>query len=252
MKNILRSTARILFGKILPRLPYRVVKGPLKGVKFILGTLGGEGGGASVYFNMIEPSQTQSFIKTVKKDDVLFDVGANVGYYTVLGSRLAGAKGKVFSFEPLVRNISYLYKHVKINRLENVSIIPCACSDAISIVAFFQNPNTAMGHIANHENTSVSNNGMTIVPAITLDAVAAKLNIRPDVLKIDVEGAELTVLHGAESIISNSKPAIFLSVHSNELRTECLKYLLKFGYKFEPLEEHYENAMEFLCLPNTE
>jgi len=249
--KILRSIGEVIAGEILPRLPYSVMKGPLKGFKFILGSLSGKGGGATVYFNLIEPIQTQSFIKAVKKGNVLFDVGANVGYYTVLGSKLVGSEGKVFSFEPLVRNISYLYRHVEINKLENVNIIPCACSDSFAIVNFVQENNTAMGHIEDKIANS-SNIKMTVALSITLDEVATKLNIKPSVLKIDVEGAELSVLHGAEAIISNLKPFIFLSVHSDLLRTECLNYLSKFGYKFEPLQENLdiENSMEFLCMPS--
>lgn len=249
MTNILRSTARVFFGKILPRLPYRVIKGPLKGIKFILGSHSGEGGGASVYFNMVEQMQTESFLKNVKKGDILFDVGANVGYYTVLGSRLTGSQGKVFAFEPLVSNISYLHRHVKINKLENVTIIPCACSDAQSIVTFFHNDNNAMGRIESSEIEGVNESKMTLVSTVSLDAVADKLNTIPNIIKIDVEGAELSVLRGAERIISTSKPLIFLSVHSDMLRTTCLKYLSDFGYTFAPLQEDHENAMEFLCSP---
>jgi FkbM family methyltransferase len=247
MKDLLRDTARLLFSKFLPRVAYPVLKGPLKGAKFILGTHGGAGGGASVYFNGIEPVQTQAFIKTLKKGDVLFDVGANVGYYTVLGSRLAGNQGKVFSFEPLVRNISYLYRHVKINKLDNVTIIPSACSNNQSIVTFLESPIASMGRIENSAINTASTNA-TLVSTVSLDAVAAKLTAQPNVLKIDVEGAELAVLQGAEKIITDFKPAIFLSVHSPQLRIDCLNYLKNFGYNFEALEQDQENALEFLCL----
>jgi FkbM family methyltransferase len=250
--KILRSTAEILFGKILPRLPYSVIKGPLKGLKFILGSLSGKGGGGTVYFGLIEPMQTRSFVKTLKNGDILFDVGANVGYYTALGSKIVGSGGEVYSFEPLVRNISYLYRHVEINKLKNVNIIPCACSDSFAIVNFVQENNTAMGHIEDNKISDAYDMKITTVLSITLDEVASKLGIKPSVLKIDVEGAELAVLHGAESIISNFKPFIFLSVHSDLLRTECLNYLSKFGYSFEPLQEklEIETAMEFLCTAN--
>src|SRR5258708_797490 len=104
MDNLIRSTARIVFGKLMPKLAYPVICGPLQGSRFILGTLAGEGGGSSVYFNLLEPEQTSAFVNTVKNGMVLFDIGANVGYYTILGARLVGSKGKVFSFEPLIKN----------------------------------------------------------------------------------------------------------------------------------------------------
>lgn len=250
MKRLLRATAKVMFGKMLPKLPYRVLTGPLKGAKIILGALEGEGGGATAYFNMMEPTQTAHFSSVVKKGHVVFDVGANVGYYTILGARLAGSQGQIFSFEPLVRNIAYLHRHVALNKLKNVSIIPSACSDKIEVAGFYPEGNAAIGHL---ESTSdLPLNGavkMTLVPTVTLDAVANKLSVRPDILKIDVEGAELAVLKGAETILSLHKPAIFLSVHSETLRKTCLDYLSGFGYKFTPLLDDAEHAMEFLCLP---
>jgi FkbM family methyltransferase len=249
MKNLARLAAQAIFGKLLPKKAYPVISGHLRGAKFVLGTLEGEGGGGSVYFNLVEPEQTEIFAKNLDSGDVFFDVGANVGYYTVLGSRLVGERGQIVSFEPLVRNLSHLYRHVTINKLQNVSIIPSACSDKISLESFSSGQNTAMGYLTNEdklEKNSVSNN-LTLVSTVTLDAVAERLKIVPKVIKIDVEGAELSVLRGARETVLPAKPKIFLSLHSENLRTECLEYLKGFGYEFEPLGEDKENTMEFLC-----
>jgi FkbM family methyltransferase len=59
----------------------------------------------------------------------VFDMGANVGCYTILASRLVGATGRVAAFEPLVRNLSYLHRHKELNRAENVQIVPFAVSN---------------------------------------------------------------------------------------------------------------------------
>ena len=91
------------------------MRGPLKGAKFILGTLSGSGGGASVYFGMTEPEQTSAFVATLKNGQVFFDVGANVGYCTILGSRIVGSRGRVLAFEPAIRNVTYLYRHSILN-----------------------------------------------------------------------------------------------------------------------------------------
>lgn len=245
----LRSSAKVISGRILPRLPYPVLTGPLKGSRIILGALEGAGGGATVYFNMMEPMQTAYFSRMVKEGQVVFDVGANVGYYTILGAKLVGMQGKVFAFEPLARNIAYLHRHVSLNRLSNVSIIPCACSDKIEVAAFYPEENAAVGHL---ESTSdkpfTAGSKITLVPTLTLDAVSNKLSVWPDILKIDVEGAELSVLKGAKNILSNYKPTIFLSVHSEALRNVCLAYLTTFNYEFTPLLDDAQHAMEFLCI----
>jgi FkbM family methyltransferase len=246
MNQLLRRVGRTVYGKILPRRAYRVMRGHLRGAKFVLGTLEGEGGGGSVYFNLVEPEQTSAFVENLADGEVFFDVGANVGYYTVLGSRLVGENGLVVAFEPVARNLAHLYNHVALNKLENVSIIPAACSDEISLAAFSTGPNNAMGHLTDGNNETPGKNLM-LVPTVTLDAVAERLGVVPQVLKIDVEGAELSVLRGASSKILPAKPRIFLSLHSETLRTDCLEYLRKFGYEFEPLGEDKNDSMEFLA-----
>lgn len=249
MSQFLRRVGQTIYGKILPRRAYRVMRGHLRGAKFILGALEGEGGGGSVYFNLVEPEQTSAFAENLTAGDIFFDVGANVGYYTVLGSRLVGAKGLVVAFEPVARNLAHLYNHIDINRLENVSIIPAACSDEISLAAFSTGPNNAMGHLTggNNSNNETPGKDILLVPTVTLDTVAERFGVVPQVLKIDVEGAELSVLHGASSRILPAKPKIFLSLHSEQLRTDCLKYLENFGYEFEPLGEDKNDSMEFLA-----
>lgn len=250
MNKLLRAAGRKIFGDLLPKRAYPVLRGRLRGARFVLGTLEGAGGGGSVYFDLVEPEQTAVFAENLNPGDVFFDVGANVGYYTVFGSRLVGARGQVVAFEPVVRNVSHLYRHIIINDLQNVSIIPSACSDEISLAAFSAGQNTAMGHLTERTDTEKGNSSgnLNLVSTVTLDSVAEKLNRVPNVVKIDVEGAELAVLHGAENKILPAKPKIFLSLHSETLRVSCLAYLKRFGYRFEPIGDDEANAMEFLCV----
>ncbi len=158
MSQFLRRVGRAVYGKILPRRAYKVLRGPLRGAKFVLGTLEGAGGGGSVYFNLTEPEQTAVFAESLTDGDVLFDVGANVGYYTVLGSRIVGENGFVVAFEPVARNLSHLYNHVTINNLQNVSIIPAACSDEIGLASFSTGQNNAMGHLTGNSDDDDGDN----------------------------------------------------------------------------------------------
>ena len=80
---------------------------------------------------------------------MLFDIGANVGYYTILGARLVGPRGKVVAVEPVVRNLAYLYRHIVLDKASNVSIVSAACSDTVSITTFSLGQNFAMGYLAN-------------------------------------------------------------------------------------------------------
>ena len=133
----MRKYLRYISGKLLPKdWPYPILRGPLRGTRFILGAGAGAGGGASVYFNLVEPVQTKAFCEMVHRGNTVFDIGANVGYYTLLASRLVGDKGLVVAFEPAVRNLSYLYRHVSLNCATNVMIVPAACAATCFLAAF--------------------------------------------------------------------------------------------------------------------
>jgi FkbM family methyltransferase len=243
MSSMVRSIARILSGKLMPRIAYPVLRGPLRNAWFVLGALEGEGGGATVYFNMLEPEQTAAMADLLKKGQVLFDIGANVGFYTVLGSRLVGAEGKVLAFEPVARNLAYLYRHIAMNKLRNVMIVSAACSETVSLALFTAGANNAMGHLAGEgERGSVS-----LVPTVSVDALVQRTGIAPHVMKIDVEGAELSVLKGARTTLQKHGPAVFLSTHSDKLRTDCLAYLKGCGFRYEALGPDTKDPSSFLA-----
>jgi FkbM family methyltransferase len=223
---------------MLPRWSYPVLQGPLRGARFVLGSLAGEGGGASVYFGAVEREQTTSLVATLRPGNVFFDIGANVGYYSILGSRLVGPRGRVIALEPAVRNIALLYQHITINRTANVRIVPAACADRLSIARFSGGENFATGHI------SESDAGGAIVPTITVDALTKIIGL-PDVIKIDVEGAEADVLRGASETFACSAPVIYLSVHSSDLRSRCLALLATLGYVASPLRTDEPEPTEY-------
>ncbi len=139
MINISKSDFRTHFGKLL-RFPPKLIpgktvlpilQGPLKGKKWIKGSsING------CWLGTYELDKQVLFSKYIKSGMTVFDVGANVGYYSLLASVLTGKEGKVFSFEPLPENISYLKKHIALNKLKNVSVVEKAVSNEISKMRF--------------------------------------------------------------------------------------------------------------------
>lgn len=249
--NPLHTGARFVFGKLAPKWPYPVLRGPLRGCRYLLGATAGAAGGVSVHLGMQEVEQSQCLTKLLQAGQVFFDVGANVGFYTLLGSRLVRSIGQVVAFEPMPRNLAFLYRHVRLNRADNVTILPLACADTLATELFIAGENHALGRLEGRNGeaggSSPRSSGM-LVATISLDVAAEKLGLRPDVIKIDVEGAELRVLEGAANILAQVRPAIFLSVHSDRLRDACLAHLGKFGYQIEPLNSRStEDATEFLA-----
>jgi FkbM family methyltransferase len=244
-QKVTRAAARFIFGKLLPRWPYPVVRGPLRGNRFILGATAGEAGGVSVHLGIQEVEQTQRLTELLRPGQTFFDVGANVGFYSLLGSRLVRPNGSVMAFEPSPRNIAFLHRHIALNHADNITVVPLACAQDESTATFVTGENNSLGHLANTENEKANT---VIVGTVSLDTAVTKFGTAPDVIKIDVEGGEFDVLHGAAQLLASHRPIIFLSTHSDELRQSCLQYLCAHGYDLEPLNSAtIESATEFVA-----
>ena len=251
--NPLHAGARFVFGKLAPKWPYPVLRGPLRGCRYLLGATAGAAGGVSVHLGIQEVEQSQCLIKFLQAGQVFFDVGANVGFYSLLGARIVQSKGRVVAFEPFPRNLAFLYRHIELNKVKNVTILPFACADQFATEKFLRGENHALGHLDTataSETKGPVDPAAMLVATISLDEAAEKLGLCPDVMKIDVEGAELRVLRGAAGILAQMRPVLLLSAHSDELRRACLLYLSEMAYRVEPLNsEEIETATEFLALP---
>lgn len=226
--------------RIIPReMVVRILRGPLKGVKWVTGS-----SIHGCWLGNFEKDKQIILSKIIKKGTISYDIGANVGFYTLLFSKLVGDKGKVFSFEPLPRNLDYLNDHLKLNEISNVSLYDYAISDSTGEVFFDDSVDNSMGHITDRPSKLK-------VSTISLDELYEQGKIPlPNYIKIDVEGAEWLVLKGAKSILLESKPTIFLATHGSQIHKDCIDFLRSLGYKLIPigtgsLEETDEIIAEF-------
>jgi FkbM family methyltransferase len=200
-----------------------VLQGRLRGAKWIVGS-----GNHGCWLGSYEFDKQRIFGETVQPGCVVYDIGANVGFYSLLSARLVGNSGKVYSFEPLEQNLRYLRRHVDLNHLENVTVLPVAVSEKRGVCCFEEGLNTSMGHLSSQGNLTV--------PVVALDELLASGEIvAPDFLKIDVEGAELLVLLGARYILEVYHPTLFLATHGNEVHQQCCEFLMGLGYQLSPL-----------------
>jgi len=210
------------FLKIIPNsIVVPVLQGRLRGKKWIKGS-----GVNGYWLGSYENDQVNVFEKNIKNRDIFFDIGANVGFYSLLAAEIVGPLGKVFSFEPFPENFKYLKKHIEINKYKNIFPYQIAVSDKNGI-AFF-------GGVINRSQGRLVESGELKVETIKLDDWIdnEKLPI-PNVLKIDVEGAEFLVLKGLENILKKFHPKIFLSIHNEKVKNECFAILDECGYNLE-------------------
>jgi FkbM family methyltransferase len=232
-------------GKLL-RLPLRLIP-PSFHVPILQGRLRGSwwvAGSSShgCWLGSYEHAKRVTFEQTVREGDVVCDVGAHVGFYTLLSSVLVGPGGKVFAFEPVPRNLKYLRRHIGMNRLVNVTVVEAAVTDHSGEGSFEEQPDTTQGRL--------SEGGSLLVPTVSLDELwlAGKVPT-PRVIKIDVEGGEMSVLAGARSLLEARRPILFLSTHGPEVHGECLRFLRHCGYVVRALDGRpVQEALELLAV----
>lgn len=189
-----------------------------------------------------EREQTRLFEQHVRSGATVLDVGAHVGYYTLISAVLAGPSGRVHAFEPNPRNAEFLRRHVRINRLDNVRVEQAAVSDGAGTARFDFGTGSGTGHLADA--------GALEVRTLRLDDYCAEHGLAPAVIKIDVEGAEVSVLQGARETLARHRPVVFLSTHGPEVHRASLAFLRELGYRVAPiLGGDVETTTEVLATP---
>lgn len=169
------------------------------------------------------------YLKKINKGDVVFDIGANIGYYTTLFSELCGTKGRVHSFEPVPTTFQKLLQSVEI--LDNVQTINKAVGDSIGVVDIYYNQNDS------EKASLIESNGPSVekikTPIITLDSYFNENKLeRLDLVKCDVESFELHVINGFKNTLQKYKPKLSIEVTiSDEERSRFFELLRKLGYK---------------------
>jgi FkbM family methyltransferase len=160
-----------------------------------------------------EEFTTKLFKEVVKEGDVVVDLGANLGYFTLLAAKLAGKRGKVYSFEPEPRNYNYLLKNIELNGYDNVFAIPKAVSDRSGKVKLYVCPYDSGHHTINQydgikaykPDFTDDKKDFVEVETVTLDEFFEGMKQSISVIKMDVEGAEMLALSGMDRVIRDSK-----------------------------------------------
>lgn len=200
-----------------------------------------------------DPSLTTFVENTLRAGDVFIDVGAHVGYFTLLASRRVGPAGRVLSIEPNPIALKQLTQNVERSLRQNVLIRHVACGESQGLVNI---------HLHTESNSSMASlsaanaTGGTVfeVACTTLDHLCQEHALpRATLIKIDVEGAELLVLRGMNRILRDLRPVIVLELEPQLLRAfgtplqAVLSLLAKTDYVIAPLGGH----SNYVCRPRT-
>lgn len=232
-KTLAGKILRAPFGLIPPDAKLPILQGKLRGKKWIAGSFF-----PGCWLGTYEHEKQILFEQLVRSGSVVFDIGAHVGFFTLLASVLVGPGGRVFAFEPLPRNLHYLKEHLQLNAIANAEVIEAAVADTGGVVTFDQGPEGLRGSFARIAALGLRGSPEAIINVKTLsldeEMVKGALPL-PHHMKIDVEGGELLVLSGARSLLSEARPTLFLSTHGNAVRQQCCALLWSLGYELSPI-----------------
>ena len=192
-----------------------------------------------------EPNETAYFKSSVEAGNVVLDIGANIGWFTLLGAKLSGSKGKVYSFEPRPETAKMLRRTIDHNNLQDqVQVFETALSDRwgemkLAVVPNAENPG---GSFLITDNNSSDYMPYVSIKTAPLDEMIK--GVKADFIKIDVEGAEPMVFAGARKTIQSSRPIILSELHPQQLKKvsnfsprEYIELLGAYGYSCFLLEE---------------
>lgn len=182
---------------------------------------------------------TNIFIGLIGKVSTFFDVGANIGYYSILGCKINPSL-TVFAFEPSTGVFIYMCENLKINRLlENVTVEPIALSDVNGKIDFYEMRNEKFPTIYNlsgEHNIGAKTDRITNkvkIESTTLDTYLSEIKINSvDLIKLDTEGAEYQILKGATKTIDTHKPIVICETLFNKIEKELDIIMRKHNYEF--------------------
>lgn len=201
----------------------KIMYGYLKGYKFVIT----ENSGWSPILGRWEPENHKIFAQLIRPGQTVFDLGANNGIHSLLFSKLVGNNGKVYAFEPLASNIEEIKKNCELNNVKNIQTVGSAVGSYDGEVKFVVGNSNKQGSI---KGIGTESGKELSVKLISLRTFIENENIRPDFIKIDIEGAESESLLGMGDLIKKLKPIFFVELHTPEQDKKVGEIFQQFDY----------------------
>lgn len=222
-----RASARGVLRRISAPLragPHPVASGPARGL--LIDTAGSR---PSYVLGTAEPLLQAFLSRHLAAGATMYDLGANVGFFTLVAAALVGPNGHVVSFEPSPRNAAALRRNVELNGLSQVIVREAAVSDVVGEASF---------DVAGDDQSGALGRGGSIVATTTVDVEVRRTGCVPNVIKIDVEGAEDLVIAGMPATLDAHQPIIICEIHTDRpsFAHAVPRALATAGYTLEWLE----------------
>jgi FkbM family methyltransferase len=198
-----------------------------------------------------EPRVFDYLKKRIQPGDVVFDVGAHVGLFTVLLARWVGPSGHVFAFEPTPVTRAALTDHLNLNEVANrVTVCPLAVSDKEG-KSFVYTVSNSPENTLSPVHGRLTNARAIPIEMTTIDAFCASGKICPNLIKIDIEGFELHALRGSKQTLIKHRPVIVVETHPMNwpeigvTSDQVTKLLRELNYRLMPLDGQTDPLVEY-------
>ena len=194
----------------------------------------------------------------LRAGDTFWDVGANIGLFSLLAAKVVGPKGRIFSFEPAPDVFQLLCANIR--GLRTIRAIQCGVGNADSVATFAaQGVSSAASFV--EEVTKINQSFLPEIPIRKVEVNIRKLDtlvkelVEPNLVKIDVEGFEFEVLKGARELLSTVRPTLIIEIHPPQLKlsggTEALLFQLlsEHGYGWKIINRNPNSLYSIIAKP---
>ena len=198
-----------------------------------------------------EPELQQTIDELVGPDQVIFDIGANVGFVSLMFAMKVGEGGHVYAFEALPENTRRLDQNIELNEYQSrVTVLQTAVQDHTGETEFLIGPSGAMGKVVGSSGRdSLDYPERIVVKALSIDQFIKEQGIPlPDIVKVDVEGGEALVLLGMHELLEQRRTIILLELHGSDSTQKCWKLLIESGYKICLMEPGFPQVKQLESL----
>jgi FkbM family methyltransferase len=220
-RPVIGPVVKALGGRLLHK-PRTVAHGQAAGL-----LIDPAGAAAGYALGTSEPLIQDVFAEHVPSGGVVWDVGANIGFYSLIAARIVGERGKVIAFEPLPDNQQAILRNVELNGIGNVALVPVALSEEEGEADLEIHDSPTWAKLDTSGDTSFKRDaaasGTVRVKLTTLDVQLATLP-PPQLVKMDIEGAEVAALRGARKLLGECRPTLICELHgTNAAVVELLR-----------------------------
>jgi FkbM family methyltransferase len=181
-------------------------------------------------FGAYEPGVAALIAQQLRLGDVAYDVGANIGYFSMLMARIVGPGGHVLAFEPSPRSYRQLANNAERSAWPSLSTLQVALTDEVGTGPFSDFDYDVVSHLGDDSKTFLDADVVTVALDTVDHLIAEGRTPRPNFLKIDVEGAELKVINGMQQLLAKHRPVILVEIHSQAIEVAVSQRLAAAGY----------------------